>query len=216
MLTLGEGTSEWSDWIEIAVNWYGMVWNFLKSILGSVWKIVSGVVQWISKSEIIKDAFKVIHWFLGGIFDIVGWVGERLVYVWEEVLKPMLDTLESVYIATKEFLGLSSDEPLKVEATKIIKDEKTTTPSYVADLTRFKKGSAISDGEDEKKKNKEKSKKTGDTISGGGPRVVNITLGKFFDNIQFTTLNTNETTDKLESIILECLGRVLYNGAKVT
>ena len=65
-----------------------------------------------------------------------------------------------------------------------------------------------------KKKNKTSEKKAGDTIAGGGPKVVNIHVGKFFDNIQFTTMNGAESAEQLEKITLECLARVLYNGAK--
>ncbi len=63
--------------------------------------------------------------------------------------------------------------------------------------------------------NNSASKTTGDTVTGGGPKVVNITLGKFFENIQFTTLNSGETAQELENIVTECLGRVLYNGSKL-
>ena len=48
-----------------------------------------------------------------------------------------------------------------------------------------------------------------------GPKTINITLGKFFDTIQFTTMNNNESKEELEKLLLELMGRVLYNGAKL-
>lgn len=216
VLSLTSSTGEWSDWIAIASDYYSNVWRFLKSIFTSVWGIVSGVIKWIAKSEIIKDAVRIIMFLFSGIFEVVGWIGDKLLWIWENVLQPILEGLDDVYKGIKDFLGLGSDDPIKVEATKKIVEEKEDTPSYTADLTRFgDKDSAISDGETKKKANKERSKSAGDTISGGGPKTINISLGKFFDTIQFTTMNGSESAEKLESVVLECLGRVLYNGAKV-
>lgn len=63
--------------------------------------------------------------------------------------------------------------------------------------------------------NAESSKATGDTVTGGGPRIVNIHVGKFFDNLQFTTLNSGESAQQMENLMMECLARVVYNGSKL-
>ena len=55
----------------------------------------------------------------------------------------------------------------------------------------------------------------GDTVKGAGPKIVNIHVGKFFDNLQFTTLNTGETAQQMEDLIMECFARVVYNGSKM-
>lgn len=89
--------------------------------------------------------------------------------------------------------------------------EKADSTKYFSDLTRFKNTGAKGD---EKEKNKKKSKEAGDTIAGGGTKYITINLGKFFDNIQFTTMNMNESSQEIEKILLECMGRVLYNGGK--
>ncbi|RQO37949.1 hypothetical protein DBR39_13765 [Chryseobacterium sp. KBW03] len=96
----------------------------------------------------------------------------------------------------------------KAQATK----KKEDPTSYFSDLTRFKNTTAK--GDDEKEKNKKKSKDAGDTIAGGGTKYITIHLGKFFDNIQFTTMNMTESSQEIEKILLECMGRVLYNGGK--
>lgn len=211
--SLGNGTKTWSDWIQIAGNYYSRVWEFLKSILSSIWKIVSGVVEWTAKSEIIKDSVKVLHWFFGKIFDIVGWIGEKLATIWENVLKPLLTGIDSAYKFIKELV--TGEDSITVEAKKtIVNKNDPTAPGYQADLTRFKDKGIIGDTDAKSKKNKESSKSTGDTISGGGPRVVNITLGKFFETIQFTTMNNNESREELEKLLMEMMGRVLFNGAQ--
>ena len=216
VMSLGSGTGEWSAWIEIASNWYSVVWGFLKSIFSSVWKIVSGIVEWIGKSEIVKDAVRLLHWYFGKIFDVVGWIGEKLVWVWENVLKPILDGLETAYKWVKELVG-GDDKSMTVTATKKIIDttKAAETISPFTDLTRFRGGSSsVAASEVAKEKNKTKSKEAGETISGGGTKNVTINLGKFFDTIQFTTLNTQESAAEIEKILMELMARVLYNGAK--
>lgn len=54
---LTQGTSEWSDWIAIASDYVNMVWSFCKEYFSSISQIIVGIVQWIAKSEIIKDYF---------------------------------------------------------------------------------------------------------------------------------------------------------------
>ena len=53
----------------------------------------------------------------------------------------------------------------------------------------------------------------GSTISGGGQKVININVQKFFDSINFTTNNLRETATDLERTVLEVLSRVLVQGA---
>lgn len=212
------GTGGWMDYVFILSDIIGTIFNITKNQVTTIFKIVGGVLQWLGKSEIIKDAFRLISWLLEKvILPVIGLIGDGLIWVWDEVLKPILEGLESAYKWVKELVG-GDDNQLTVEATKTIvnKDESnTTSPSYTADLTRFKDKGLITDSTDKAKKNKESSRKAGDTISGGGPKTINITLGKFFDTIQFTTMNNNESKEELEKLLLELMGRVLYNGAKL-
>ena len=63
--------------------------------------------------------------------------------------------------------------------------------------------------------NNDAGKKAGETVVGAGPKIVNIHVGKFFDNIQFTTMNGNESAQELERIVMECFARVVFNGSKM-
>lgn len=50
-------------------------------------------------------------------------------------------------------------------------------------------------------------------VASSGPKVVNVNVQKFFDNIQFTTMNLDESASKIEETVLEVLSRVLVQGA---
>ena len=96
-----------------------------------------------------------------------------------------------------------------VKSGLITKNNKASILSKLKD-----EKTALATGSDLSKDNATSSEKAGDTVSGAGPKVINIHVGKFFDNLQFTTLNMQETAQELENITMECLSRVLYNGAK--
>lgn len=104
-----------------------------------------------------------------------------------------------------------SKKAAEMEKKAAANKNKNSSTSYFSDLTRFKDLSA---GGEEKEKNKKKSKEAGDTISGGGTKYITINLGKFFDNIQFTTVNMKESEQEIEKMLMELMGRVLYNGGK--
>ena len=213
---LVSGTGEWGEWIDIVSELFSNTWSFLRGITVTISKIITSVVQWVAKSEIVKDLFRGISWILGKIFDMVGWIGEKLLWLWDNVIEPIVTAIDSAYKMIKGWLSEEEDKTVTID-TKITPPEDLPKPptdvSYHADLTRFK-DTSIGAVEEKKKKNKTSEKKAGDTIAGGGPKVVNIHVGKFFDNIQFTTMNGAESAEQLEKITLECLARVLYNGAK--
>ncbi len=223
---ISTGTGGWMDYLTIIMDIAATIWEYQSALLKKIIQIIGGVTEWLGKSEIIKDIFRLIGWTLENVIKpIIGWLGDALVWIWENALQPILEGLETAYGWIKDKLGLGDDNTVTVEVKK--KTEATETNNildlglptkpkgYQADLTRFKDKGIIGDTGEKAKKNKESSKKTGDTISGGGPRVVNITLGKFFDTIQFTTMNNNESREEIEKLLMELMGRVLYNGAKM-
>lgn len=50
-------------------------------------------------------------------------------------------------------------------------------------------------------------------IASGGPKVINIEISKFFDNIVFNTQNLKESAAEVEQTVLEVLARALQQGA---
>ena len=50
------------------------------------------------------------------------------------------------------------------------------------------------------------------TAAAGGPKVVNITIGKFLDNINISPQTLQEGINNIEALILEMFGRVVVQG----
>ena len=53
-------------------------------------------------------------------------------------------------------------------------------------------------------------------VASAGPKVVNINVQKFFDNINFNTTSLQESSAKIEDVVLEVLSRVLVQAASTT
>lgn len=217
IMNIGSGTSVWGEYVNTLIETYSVLWSTLKTIFSTVWKIISGIIQWGAKSEMMRDIFKGLNFVLVSILEVTGALGKLLGWVWDHVLLPFLETLETVYKIIKGILGFGKENKIAIDVTQSVallpkpKKEEETKP-YNADLTRFKDLGVPEDKD--KSKNKKESKKAGDTISGGGTKYITINLGKFFDNIQFTTMNMKESEQEIEKILMEMMGRVLYNGSK--
>ena len=62
------------------------------------------------------------------------------------------------------------------------------------------------------KANAQSGKATSAAVASAGPKQI-INVQKFFDNIQFSTTNLSESTAQIQEAVLECLSRVLVQGA---
>jgi len=50
-------------------------------------------------------------------------------------------------------------------------------------------------------------------VASSGPKVINLNIQKFFDNINFTTTSLEESASRIEETVLEVMSRVLVQGA---
>jgi tape measure domain-containing protein len=196
IMAIVNGTSTWSGWVNVIRDVFLSIWDISVKIGTNLWNLVSRVIDFVKQSQILKDLFLFIGWIFEKVGAILVWIGDKILWIWDNVLRPILNAVEWIY---KHLTGRG----LEVKSTtKIIPAPKKPDDSPIG------KGMALT------KDNATSSEKAGDTVSGAGPKVINIHVGKFFDNLQFTTLNMQETAQELENITMECLSRVLYNGAK--
>jgi hypothetical protein len=84
-------------------------------------------------------------------------------------------------------------------------DEKTKEAQNTEVLNKIAENTKV---------NSASSEKASQSVASSGPKVVNISLGKFFDNIVFNTTNLEQSVSKIENVVTECLSRILLDGAK--
>ncbi len=195
---IGTGTGGWSDYLEIAKTYAGIIFAHFKRVGSFLYKMVSSIIDFVKNSEILKDVFRLIGWWFDKISKIIGWVLDKVLWFWENVIKPVLKAIDNFY------KWLKGGGEVKVTATQKV----------VGAAAALKQEPKAPQGAATMLKNQESSASTGSTITGGGPKTINISIGKFFDTIQFTTMDSKESIEELEKLVLECLARVVFEGAK--
>jgi hypothetical protein len=200
IMSMVNGTSEWNGWIDILKNNFNIVWQVVQHIGGKLWGFVSSIIDFVKHSQILKDLFSFIGLQMQFAGKIVMWIVDKIVWIWETLLKPILTFMDDVW---KRITGRAITANVK---HSIINPKK---PKDVPENSPLGAGGSLAVS------NQASGKTAGDTVAGASPRVVNIHVGKFFDNIQFTTMNGKETAQELENIVMECLARVVYNGSKM-
>lgn len=200
------GTGGWSDYLAIAKGYIEIVWNHVKNMALKMWELVSSIMEFIKNSELLKDTFTAIGWIMEKVFGIIGLAFDALIWIWDNVINPLFSKIEWIYKKLKEYFN----KEVKIEA-KV----DWPAPPKIPKLPPNNPGGPLGNTAGMMASNEASGKSAGESVSGAGPKTVNIHVGKFFDNLQFTTLNTNETADEIEKIVMECFARVVYNGAKM-
>lgn len=192
-------TGGWSDYLVIAKDLISKVWVFVKNIGMQLWQYVSSVAEFVKNSALLKDVWRFIGWVMEKIFGIISWMLKSIIWLWENIIKPILTAVEAVYKWIKGDDGKS----IAITATK-----KTVGLPKKSDSSIFENTKLATS-------NETAGKSAGESVVGGGPKTINITVGKFFDNLQFTTMNNQESAQELEKLMMEVLARVVYNGSKL-
>ncbi|MGV9003954.1 tape measure protein [Flavobacterium sp.] len=191
-------TGGWSDYLAIATDFVSKLWVFIKNIGIKLWEFVSSIIEFVKNSEILKDVFRFIGWIFEKVYGIVGSLLSGIIWLWENIIKPILTAVDAVYKWIKGDDGKS----VNITSSKKI-------------VALPKKNDSIFETSKMSSSNDTAGRSAGESVVGGGPKTINITVGKFFDNLQFTTMNTQESAAEMEKIMMEVLARVVYNGAKM-
>ncbi|GIZ10286.1 tape measure protein [Flavobacterium sp. UMI-01] len=201
IMAIVNGTSEWQGWIERVNEVFSGIWALVVQMGGKIWHLVGSMIAFIQKSEILKDIFSFIGGILTFYFTLFSSVVDLVSWAWDNVFRPILEALDKAY----KWIKGTKDIEVKSTKTLITPKPKNDDP----------KNSPLGAGGAMMATNNASGKAAGETVAGAGPKVVNIHVGKFFDNIQFTTMNGKESAQELENIVMETLARVLYNGSKL-
>lgn len=152
--------------------------------------------------ESLKAAFKD-----GGIIAGLKRLGFVLFDALTTPVVKLLEALQSIPkiggLATKALNKINNLKDKFDKATRVT--ATTQTEESAAGVTATTQNVAT--------QNNTKGSKTAESIASSAPKTINIQIGKFFDNIQFQTTNLTESVEDIEQTVLECMGRVLLNGA---
>lgn len=205
---INEPTGQWAAYLAIAKSQAAVLWTVIKSLWANIWNIVSGVVEWAGKSELVKDVFWAISQLAEGAFTIVGRIGNLLSWIWDKIIKPFLDGVEWAYKITKDFLGLGGSEVKVTNDSNVFfskpNDTKVTATQIGKSLANSAPAAAKDSGAGDVAKG----------ITSGGPRVINITVGKMVENVIINAEHgINDGLNNMEQKVTEIFLRILNSGA---
>lgn len=192
--------------------WTGIVtkaqwlWN-LAMTANPIGAIIVGIAALVAGVVVAYNKFEKFRAVVDGVWGVLKEVGSLIKSIITGDLSGIANSMKnlftgkSFYTAYNQSLAISKTNKIN-EANK---KPKPNNPVF----------SAVNTGADLANSNNNAGKTAGNTVAGAGPKVVNIHVGKFFDNIQFTTMNGKESAQELENIVMEALARVLYNGSKL-
>lgn len=166
--------------------------------------MVGGIVSFVGQSELLKDVFSVVGYLVGRLYNSISEVVDAFQWMWDNIIMPILNGIEAAYRWLK-----GSSVPVGSHKKIDSKPKASATPTTAENQTTAKLAEIAKNTQANAKAGKEAS----NAVSSAGPKVINISVNKFFDNIQFNTTNLNESVAHIENVVLECLSRVLVQGA---
>ncbi|MBN8834566.1 MAG: hypothetical protein ABS68_00270 [Niastella sp. SCN 39-18] len=218
--SVNSGTSEWSEYINIVRSILISSWNTIKSLASNVWNIVSGIVEWVKKSELMKD----LAWAIGKAFEGIQWVikqiGDAIEWIWDNTIKPILDAVEWIYSNIKGLFGGGKTEVVVTDGTRTA----TIAAQPAFDNSEFEKAQFAFDAKHAKNKmlgvttpinpknNGGLSSSKSDSINNGGQKSIVINIGKIGEKIeQHIVGGTKEAAEGFASVVREEVLRTLYS-----
>lgn len=194
---IGGWLDQASPFIDALNEGLGGAWDFVSEIGALIGDIAGPILQWAMHSQMIKDTFYWIMVFAKMYGDEIKYTLNLLKLMFEKFILPALMVMEKFHQYTK--IGGKKDDPdgWSGGVAHIPKSQDKF------DLKSLMSGNAAA------------GKAAGETVTGGGPKNVTINVGKFMDALHFHTLNSKESAQELEKMIMELFARVVYNGAKL-
>lgn len=199
-------TGGWMDYVNIIK---GLFMDHLVPLIQKLWglivNMVSKLFEFISKSELLKDIFSTVYELFGAVYDIVGYVVDALEWLFDNIVMPILEGIEKAYRWIKgSDTNLNGTTTVQVEnkPSPPEKKEQQTTQQLLGDIATNTATNASA------------AKANESTISGGGQKVVNISIAKFLDYITINPISMKEGEADIERIFYELFGRVVTQGGR--
>lgn len=211
------GTGGWSDYIAIAKDYFMGIWVVAKRIVGNVLQIVKGIFDWVGKSELLKDIFWVVQTIALKVWDVVSWVVDKIKWVWDNVVKPILDALETAYVWLKDLVG--GDKSIQINHT--VSDGRipfATMPAasganyingnpLVTTALYKKPPESIFGTSSQNSVDGSAASSEGATHS--GPRTITVNFNKeMFGSLSINSMNVKEGVGEMEDMIREAVFRL--------
>lgn len=197
-----DGTSNWGYFLQNITNLFtNHIAPTVGHILTAIGEMTAGMVDFLGKSELVKDVFDIIisSWKMN--LKILLFMMEEMKRFIENVVLPPLKLADSVYRMVK---GTKAPTPTTSDAEKDKMTKKTQQSlQQVLDIMANTSGN-----------NTTAAAGAMDTITGGGQKIINIHVAKFLDYISINPISMKEGEADIEKMMLEMFSRVVTQGGR--
>lgn len=168
--------------------WYNVTYSF-----------IAGVIDVAHTMYVILDKLGVI-WVIGkvfeGIWGVIKLIGQGLAWVYDTLIKPVVDKILGAYNAVKQFLGISSPAGAS-------KGKTEKTAMELGGEAAAKSGAIPGGG----KMPSMGAPSTGETkgVSGSKVTTINISIGKLIEEFKIQTTTVGEGAGKVRELVAQAL-----------
>lgn len=190
----------WSIWQQIVPT--------VGRVLGFVGQLVGEFVQLLNKNELFKLAWDMVYTTAQALLGVVNKVVDRMQWMWQHIIRPIIESTTNWVNGALRAIGLTS----KVPGVSVGASSMPGLSSGESDKLAAAQASALATMQSA---NAGSAAAVSGGVASGGPKVVNITVGKLLDSITVSAANLKEGSDEIEKVVLDTLARVLAQGAVI-
>lgn len=177
-------------------------------VLGFVSQLVGEFVQLLNKNELFKLAWNMVYTTAQALLGVVNKVVDRMQWMWQHIIRPIIESTTNWVNGALRAIGLTS----KVPGVSVGASSMPGLSSGESDKLAAAQASALATMQSA---NAGSAAAVSSGMASGGPKVVNITVGKLLDSITVSAANLKEGVDEIEKVVLDTLARVLAQGAVI-
>lgn len=190
----------WSIWQQIVPT--------VGRVLGFVGQLVGEFVQLLNKNELFKLAWDMVYTTAQALLGVVNKVVDRMQWMWQHIIRPIIESTTNWVNGALRAIGLTS----KVPGVSVGGSSMPGLNTGESDKLAAAQASALATMQSA---NAGSAAAVSGGVASGGPKVVNITVGKLLDSITVSAANLKEGVDEIEKVVLDTLARVLAQGAVI-
>lgn len=190
----------WSIWQQIVPT--------VGRVLGFVGQLVGEFVQLLNKNELFKLAWDMVYTTAQALLGVVNKVVDRMQWMWQHIIRPIIESTTNWVNGALRAIGLTS----KVPGVSVGASSMPGLSTGESDKLAAAQASALATMQSA---NAGSAAAVSSGMASGGPKVVNITVGKLLDSITVSAANLKEGVDEIEKVVLDTLARVLAQGAVI-
>lgn len=190
----------WSIWQQIVPT--------VGRVLGFVGQLVGEFVQLLNKNELFKLAWDMVYTTAQALLGVVNKVVDRMQWMWQHIIRPIIEGTTNWVNGALRAIGLTS----KVPGVSVGGSSMPGISTGESDKLAAAQASALATMQSA---NAGSAAAVSSGVASGGPKVVNITVGKLLDSITISAANLKEGADEIEKVVLDTLARVLAQGAVI-